>query len=95
MFHLKKRRLRRDFVFHNYLKGVCGKVRVGLFQAASDRKRGTGLRLYWGGSSWILGKIFFTESLVKRWNRLPRELVELAFLEVFVKQVDMALHNVL
>lgn len=68
-------------------------MRVGLFQAASDRRRGNGCRLFWGDSSWILGKIFFTESMVKGWNRLPRELVVLAFLQAFIKQADMALHN--
>lgn len=57
-------------------------MRVGLFQAASDRRRRNGCRLYWGGSSWMLGKMFFTESVVKRWKRLPREVADLAFLEV-------------
>lgn len=67
---------------------------VGLFLAASDRRKENGLRLYWGGSSWILGKMFFTESMVKLWNRLPRDVADLASLEVFIKQVDMALHTV-
>jgi len=38
-------------------------------------------------------KNFFTERVVKHWNTLPREEVELPFLEVFKKRVDTALQD--
>jgi len=36
-------------------------------------------------------KNFFTKSIIKHWNRLPREVVESPSLEVFKKRVDIAL----
>jgi len=39
-------------------------------------------------------KNFFTERAVRRWNRLPWEVVESPFLEVFKKRMDVALQDV-
>jgi len=39
-------------------------------------------------------KNFFTERVVKYWNRLPREMVEAPSLEIFKRHIDAELTGV-
>ncbi|KFP10422.1 hypothetical protein Z169_00919, partial [Egretta garzetta] len=97
LFSLEKRRLQGDLVMaFQYLKGAYRKDGENLFSRAScDRTTGNGFKLKQGRFRLDIRKKFFTMSVIKDWNRLPREVAEAPSLETFKVRLDGALSNLI
>jgi len=90
LFRLDMRRLWGDLVaVSEYLKGAYKKAGEGLYtRACSDRTKDNGCKLKEGRFRLDIRKKFFTVGVVRHWNRLPREAVDVPFLEIFKARLE-------
>ena len=92
---LEKRKLQGHLIVaFQYLKAVYRKDGNNLFsKACCDRTRSNGFKVREGRFRLDIRKKFFTMRVVKHWNGLPREVVEVPPLETFKPRLDGALSN--
>ena len=97
LFSLEKRRLWGDLIAaFQYLNGAYKKDGDRFFsRACCDRTRGNSFKLKEDRFRLDIRKKFFTMRVVKRWNRLPREVVDAPSLETFRVRLDGALSNLI
>ena len=92
LFSLEKRRLWGDLlVAFQYLKGASNQEGDRLFMRVDgDRTRGNGFQRRQGRFTLYTRRKFFTQRVLTRWKRLPREVVDAPSLAAF-RAKDVAL----
>jgi len=97
LFSLEKSRLQGDLiVVFQYIKRAYQKDGDNLFsRTCCNRARGKSFKLKEGRFRLDIRKKFFTMSVVKHSNKLPREVVDATSLETLEVRLDEALSNLI
>ena len=96
-YSLAKRRLRGNLIaLYSFLRREVGERGADIFSlGSSKRTHGNGSKLHWGRFRLDIRNAFFTERVVKHFNRLPKEVVSALCLSVFKRHLDNDLNNML
>lgn len=95
MTSFEKRRLRDDLTdLCSFLRSRSAEGGAELFSPEScDKTHGNGSKLHQGRFRLDIRKHFFTKSVVKHCNKLPKEVVDVPSLSMFKRHLDNALSN--
>ena len=94
---LEKRRLKGNLIgLYTFLRREHGEGGADLcYLVSGGRTGGNDSKLHQGRFRLDIKKPFFTERVVKHWNRLPKEVVDAPGLSVFKRHLDNALNTML
>jgi len=94
---MENRRVQGDpIAAFQYLKGSYRKEGDSLFsRVCGDRTRRNGFKLKEGRFRLDIRKKFLTVRVVRHWNTLPREVVDVPFMETFKLRLDRALSTLI
>ncbi|KFV04360.1 hypothetical protein N339_07258, partial [Pterocles gutturalis] len=97
LFILEKRRLPGDLIAaFQYLKGAYKQEGEQVFTGVdSNRTRGNGFKLRDRRFKLDIRRKFFTQRVLRHWNRLPREAVDVPSPEAFKTRLDGAMGSLL
>ena len=94
LFSLEKRRPQGDTFFRPSDKGTYRKDGERLLtRLCSDRRKGNSFQLKEGRFKLERRKNLFTLSVLRHWNRLPREVVDAPSLQTFKTRLDVTVRN--
>ncbi|KAJ7410695.1 hypothetical protein BTVI_52673 [Pitangus sulphuratus] len=95
LFSLEKKRLHRDLTAaFQYIKSAYKKEGEGIFaQADTDSTEGNGFKPKEQRFRLDVRKKFFIVRVVKHWNRLTTEVVDVSSLDMLKAKLDGALSN--
>ena len=95
LFSLEKRRLQGHLIVAcQYLKGAHRKAGEGLFvRKCGDKTRNNDFKVKDSRFRLDIKKKFFTQRVVRHWNRLPREAEDDPSLKALKVRLDGALSN--
>jgi len=92
---LEKRRLKGNLIgLYTFLRREHGEGGADLcYLVSGGRTGGNDSKLHQGRFRLDMRNNFFTKRVVKHWNRLPREVVDIPCMSVFKRPLDSALNN--
>ena len=79
-----------------YLKGAYKQERDQIFTRSNNYRMSTNdFKLKEGKIRLDVRKKFFTQRLLRHWNRLPREVIDVPSVGAFKARLDGALHSLI